>query len=456
VTLLQGLVAAAVLAGLGGPQAGTPVEVTVKRFARGDQTLVDGFCRVAFDFLTPTTGGNAAYRLQVSVQDSAGLLLHESGWSQTVPSSVLEIPGGSTVEHFAFAVPSGQSGQYTVAVSVADSASGRVEGASVELEALERESRVSDLLLTGDMRRATEVEAAVGPGEVQKGRIFLSASTRPVLTPRQSELYYYLELYPGVDASVSLAARVFSADGSVVTSAAPQELAVRGTGGVTARSLSLAGLPEGEYRLEVVAQFPDGDVVRGAPFTMTGFDTEARIAQVTTARSSDPFATLTEQQADSLYGPLAYIMEADERGIYDDLSLTAKRNYLRQFWEKRDPTPGTPANEARSTYYGLFAEATHRFRESGAGDIPGWRTDRGRIFLKYGQPEDVLRRPEAALTPPYEVWKFTRPRMLKFVFLDETGLGNYALIYTDDRFEQGRADWERLLGAEAVQDVLLF
>jgi GWxTD domain-containing protein len=189
---------------------------------------------------------------------------------------------------------------------------------------------------------------------------------------------------------------------------------------------------------------------------MTGFETEAHIAEAAAAPPADYFAEAVEAQLDSLYGPLQYIMESEELGIYQDLSLEGKRNFMRTFWAKRDPTAGTPENEAMVAYYRLFYEANRRFRESGAGDVPGWRTDRGRIFLKLGEAEETLRRPVAGLTPPYEVWKFTRPRQLKYVFLDHTGLGNYQLIYTNDRLEVSRADWESLLGAEAVQDVIRF
>jgi GWxTD domain-containing protein len=129
---------------------------------------------------------------------------------------------------------------------------------------------------------------------------------------------------------------------------------------------------------------------------------------------------------------------------------------MRQFWERRDPTAGTPENEYYQMFYALLADANRRFRESGAGDVPGWRTDRGRIFLKYGEAEERLQRPNQGLTPPYEVWKYTRPRLLKFVFLDETGLGNFALLYTNDRFEVSRPDWEAILGNAAVEDVLRF
>jgi GWxTD domain-containing protein len=420
--------------------------------------LVDGFCRVPFGLLTlpalPGAVQEAVYRVDVTVQDSLGMVLHESGWSQPVDGRVAELPGASTVEHFTFSLA---EGRYTVSVSVTDSVSGARQRATLELSSLGADTRASDLLLSATTRRASGEDATAGPGEIQKGSYFLTSSTRPVVTPRQPDLFYYLEMYPGQEASIGLTTRVVGEDGATLTSTAPEQLSVGAGGGVVARSVNLAGLPEGDYRLEVALQLPDGPVVREATFHMAGFATEEHIAELTARQSvQDPFAELTEATLDSLYAPLIYLQERDERGIYDGLSLQGKRNYMRQFWEKRDPTEGTPDNENRQAYYALFAEANRRFRESGAGDVPGWRTDRGRIFLKYGTAEQLLQRPNQGMTPPYEVWKYTRPRQLKFVFLDETGLGNFALIYTNDRFEASRPNWEELLGEAAVEDVLRF
>lgn len=456
--LLTAVVAAATLLGtpVGDAQDASGVQLVAKRTLRGGSTVVDGFCRVPFGFLTavPVAGGQreGAYRLDVAVRDSEGLVLHESGWSQAVSGEFLDLPNASTVEHFSFMVP---DGRYTVMIAVTDSASGAVHQASMDVEALPADVRVSDLLLSADIRRG-EADGTPGPGEIKKGQFYIASSTEPALTPREPVLYYYLELYAAETLPVQLQAAVVTVDGQTLTSSAPETMTVGTGGGVATRSFELAGLPEGIYRLRLTVQYPDGPVVREAPFVMTGFDTESHIAEAVAAPAADFFSESTEAQLDSMYGPLQYVMESDESGIYQDLSLEGKRNYMRTFWAKRDPTPNTPENEALVAYYRLFYEANRRFRESGAGDVPGWRTDRGRIFLKYGEAEETLRRPVAGPTPPYEVWTYSRPRQLKFVFLDHTGLGNYQLIYTNDRFEPSRADWERLLGAEAVQDVLRF
>jgi len=179
-------------------------------------------------------------------------------------------------------------------------------------------------------------------------------------------------------------------------------------------------------------------------------------AQQRDSGSRDRFAAATEARLDSLYGPLLYLMQAGERGIYPSLSVGRKRDYLRRFWARRDPTPGTPENELENGFYARIAEANRRFREGDALRIPGWRTDRGRIFIKYGPPDEVLSRPRPPATLPYEVWKYTRQRRLKYCFVDVTRFGTYALVWTTDEHERSEPNWPQLLGREAYEDVMRF
>lgn len=174
------------------------------------------------------------------------------------------------------------------------------------------------------------------------------------------------------------------------------------------------------------------------------------------AAPPDLFAAASEPRLDSLYGPLIHLMRADERGRYGGLTVEGKRTYLRQFWQRRDPTPETARNEAMEGFYARLATVNRMFREGGAAEIPGWRTDRGRIYLRYGAPDAVLSRPQPLATNPYEVWRYERRRELKFVFFDLTRFGNYSLIWTNDRLEATRPDWRLLLGTEAVDDVVRF
>jgi GWxTD domain-containing protein len=451
------------LTGSAAPQSqdAQTLELQTARFYRAanSQTLFDGFFRVPFALLDAVSlgpRGVAAYRVTVSVRDSSGLELWTQNWSQTVPAAMLRVRGASALEHFAFAT---KPGRYTVQVSITDSATGRVTRQTVPAQAFDARPAASDLLLATGVREADSARAPRG-AEVQKGAVVLQAAVRPVLTPQQAQLSYYLELYPERAESVTVAARVRSGQGGEGGGGA-QLVATPGTrsampasGGATMAAVDLAGLPPGDYSFDVVVRRGTDSIVRSASFRMAGFETEAAIAEAGQPR--DRFAGMTEAQLDTLYLPLVYLMAAEEQGMFPGLTPEGKRRWLRQFWEKRDPTPGTPRNETQEDFYTRIADANRRFREGGAAQIPGWRTDRGRIFIKYGAADEVLSRPQAGSTRPYEVWKYTRDRALKYVFLDQTLFGNYVLIWTNDRKEPSRPNWRELLGQEAVTEVERF
>ena len=420
------------------------VDLTAVRFYRGGgMTLVDAFCRVPFSLLQSLSEGaegGGVYTVAVTVRDSTGLVLREDRWSRPVPVAALRVEGASSVEHFRFGA---QPGVYSIEVAVIDSASGRVMRRSREIRAFAEAPLASDLLLSPALRRGAPGDTVAGPGEIRKGALFLTAATRPVLTPSQASLYYYLELYPEEAGTATLIARVLGADGRELIAAQPLEVEVPEAGGVASSGLNLTGLPPGDYRLELVVRVPVGEVRREAEFVMASFDTDAALAQGA-AEQPSRFTYSTEAQLDSASGPLLYIMEAAERGVYGDLSVEGKRNYLERFWARRDPTPGTAANEAADDFYARVAEADRRFREGGAAATPGWRTDRGRILLRYGEPALILREPVPRGQRPWEVWRYATGRGLKYVFVDETGIGNWALVYTDNRREPSRASWQSL------------
>ncbi len=454
------LVLAALAAQRAGGAAAQSLEIGLTRSYRsaGGQTVVDGFARIPFtalDTLTRGPNGVAAYRVAISVRDSANLQLVEQSWTRSLPARMLGTARGSTLEHFMFAA---SPGTYTVEVSVHDSASGRVTREQVPLTAFAAKPAASDLLLATAMRAAVGGDTTLASGELRKGSAIVQAAVRPLLTPQQAQVGYYLEWYGGgrvgqAAETAAVSVRILRADGTPVVATPAQQVPFGAGGGVTRAMIDLAGLPPGEYGFEVVVQGRDTTAARRAPFRMGGLES---VALVEPPPPPDVFEGKSEATLDTLYAPLIYLMTSDETGIYSSLTVEGKRAFLRRFWTKRDPSAGTPANELQAAFYGRIGEANRRYREGGAAEIPGWRTDRGRIFIKYGPPQEVMQRPQAGNTLPYEVWKYSSGRLLKYVFMDLTQFGNYALIWTDDRREPSRPNWQSLLGPEGVQDVQRF
>jgi GWxTD domain-containing protein len=82
---------------------------------------------------------------------------------------------------------------------------------------------------------------------------------------------------------------------------------------------------------------------------------------------------------------VAYIIRDDERAAFKSLQSDAEReHFIEQFWLRRDPTPGTPENEFKEEHYRRIAYANEHF----AAGVPGWKTDRGQIYITYGPPDE--------------------------------------------------------------------
>jgi GWxTD domain-containing protein len=81
-----------------------------------------------------------------------------------------------------------------------------------------------------------------------------------------------------------------------------------------------------------------------------------------------------------------YIITAEERAAFKKLGTDDEREqFIEQFWERRNPNPGSPENEFKEEYYRRIAYANEHY----ASGIPGWKTDRGRIYIMYGPPDEI-------------------------------------------------------------------
>ncbi|UCF67539.1 MAG: GWxTD domain-containing protein [Acidobacteriota bacterium] len=88
-------------------------------------------------------------------------------------------------------------------------------------------------------------------------------------------------------------------------------------------------------------------------------------------------------------GPVRYLMSRKEARLFKRLETDPERlEFIRRFWERRDPDPRTPENEARLAFWFRVSQANRQFADTPA---PGWRTDRGKIFILLGPPDDIER-----------------------------------------------------------------
>jgi len=441
-------------ASVGGRQSGEqPLTVSAVRFyspARGT-TTIEGVCELRLEALSEGTGPMLRYRVVISVRDSTGLELQQLTETDSVPAELARMPGATRMVNFSFPAA---AGLYHVMVRVIPEMGSVVER-DADVRAYAARPPLSDLLLA-DSAWVGPDTGAVEAGEVRRGSLVMRTAPVPHLTPTSPRLSYYAEVYPwpGARLSGDVSVAVLGPGGKQLVRTPPRPVQFEAAGGVTEGGLDLTGLPAGDYRLQLRVTLGDSTMKDEAPFAMAE-PAAAPVAEAPAANPNDPFATATEAQLDSMYAPLVYLLEPREQGIYNTLAVSGKRNFLTQFWARRDPTHGTGVNAEMARFYAAVRYANQAFREGGAGQIPGWRTDRGRVFLKNGRWDEILQRPMAS-PYPYEVWKYTRGRERYYVFVDQTGLADYRLIATNDRQESGLQNWGQIIGSDDSVDVVRF
>jgi len=462
---VAGLAVALIVAGPSLAVAQENPGIVVRTFrsylAEGRQTLVQALVEVPYGVLEAAAdrdNGDLKYGVAVQVSDASGAKLFQAAWAGG-GSAALRARGATKVEILDFAVP---PGEYRLDVVVTDSVSGRRHEAGAAIEAWSVAPRASDLVLSPSMRLATGSDTVPMLGEVRRGSTLITPVTRLRLTPVRSRAFYLVEAYAEAADSGAMQVVVTDSSGKALVSTRPAPVRMAAGGAILKGQLDLEGLPAGSYRLNLRLQLGGTMISRSDQFEMADFGKtmEKEEERIALLKQTDEgyFGTMSEEQLDEAHTPLLYLVSGDSMKVWGTgLSLQAKRRWMTDFWTTQDPSPGTARNEARENFYGLIGYANREFAEAGKKSTPGWRSDRGRIYIRYGTPTDVYDQSrQTGPTAPYYVWKYTRGKELHFVFLDRTGIGAFRLVYSNDLKEPAVAGFNELLSPQALSDISNF
>jgi GWxTD domain-containing protein len=137
-----------------------------------------------------------------------------------------------------------------------------------------------------------------------------------------------------------------------------------------------------------------------------------------------------------------YIITDDEREVFSKLRTPEeKEQFIEQFWERRNPNPGKGGNEFREEHYRRIAYANAKY----ASGIPGWKTDRGRIYIMFGEPAEIedhagggnYVRPSyegggSTSTYPFQIWRYRHidgvGDDVEIEFVDQSWTGLYKMV----------------------------
>ncbi len=300
-----------------------------------------------------------------------------------------------------------------------------------------------------------ELCANIIPNSPNKSEVFYKNTMEVYPNPscmfgsNNTQLYYYIELYNirqfEEDSGVEIQVTIKDVAGN--THAQKNYTRNRGHESlVETGRFNVAEFTNGFYTLTFTAIDPvtRDSVSKVRNFYVVNRDQESFVGSsgaLMRLFMQSGYFNMPEEAVDERFAQAQYI--ALKREIEQYVILTAvkaKRIFLFKFWQQRET--GKPG--LQDEYYERVQYANEEFDI--AGKRQGWQSDRGRVHITYGKPDYIDRNPHSFDVSPYEIWYYYQMQGgVKFLFMDETGFGDYRLMSSTLKGEVFDPRWERFL-----------
>lgn len=409
--------------------------------AGAGKTRQEFYYQIALEQLHLQAAG-ASWRTEVKTSvllaDSTGRELLRDEWTQTVQvGAAAEIAGRFFPNQFDLPLA---PGRYRLALAVEEIATQKQGSAQIEFRARDFESTV---LTLSDIQLANGIATDTTSGRFTKNGLSILPNAGRSYSRTLPLLYFYFEMY-----NFSATADSYEVHYRVINSRQetlkqlPNKIARKpGNSGIEVGGLNIAGLSDSICSLQVeVRERAQAQMVAAEkrfafllPAARTVSDVEQKIAVM----SAEQWKTHVEQ--------IQYLLREDDKKLLQDLEPEAQKSFVIQVWKQFDSNPATLPNEFWDEYFRRIAYANEKFT---SGFTTGWKTDRGRIAMKFGLPNEVERHPAETDARPYEVWIYYSEGRKQFIFADLEGLGRYELIFSSDERELTRPDWKLIINAQ--------
>lgn len=325
------------------------------------------------------------------------------------------------------------------------------------------------------IRRAIEVPSFGESGKAAISDLTLASSVQPgadrndpfyrnglVVRPNAGllygkglpQLFYYAETYNagtlgGGDGQYTVRVYVTGANGTEPAAGLVKQIEreVRSPD-VLVGSFDLAGLSTGAYVLHLALMDDTGKptLEETRKFFVFNPDVAAAGRMVDMTFEGSPYATMPESEVKIQIEHLdALATERERRRLRNLTDLDDQRRFLMDFWNKRNPVPGSAVNTFKEEFYRRLHYANERYS---SGPMQGWKTDRGRTLIKYGSPTNIDPHLYERDLLPHEIWRYDNipgEGESIFVFADRNGFGQFELVHSNVAGERSLPDWEQEL-----------
>jgi len=314
----------------------------------------------------------------------------------------------------------------------------------------ENQLEISDIELANSISQQNEREL-----KFDKNGLRVVPNASKTYGPGLNKLYFYAEAY-NFNVAGKAAGSSYHVDYLIINEkeAKIQEVTGQpkmkpGSSSIINGALDVGYLPSGVYSFKIVVTDDFATQTAASEknfyiYKIEDFISTPIVKQDQKLTQKDKFETMPEDSLNLHFEMTQYILSREDKAIFKKLDVNGKRNFLRNFWRENDPDPSTPINERKVQYYQLLDYADKNFSMS---KKQGWKTDRARVMLIYGQPDEVERHPSSPGQKDYQIWYYYEIEGgIQFVFVDIRSVRNFELVHSTQRNEVHDYDWrERYL-----------
>jgi GWxTD domain-containing protein len=264
---------------------------------------------------------------------------------------------------------------------------------------------MSDILLS------REITADTTDDYLRKGNLRVIPHPSHAFDNRFRNLYFYYELYEiTTDADTFTAVyTIIDGEGNTVRRVSRTVEKILPAQAVNC-GIDIQGIGAGDYDLVVAIEDAEENIIttKKVPFDIS------RVQQREVSYESMPF-----------YNEIEYFLTPKDYQKYNSLPEEGKKAFLDRFWRIHD-------------YYAVAERFQYADEHYRYGDTPGYKTDRGRIYVKYGQPDEIERPLPLQLeeSKPFESWQYLNGE--QFIFVDISATNDFILVWTNAPDETGQ------------------
>ena len=300
---------------------------------------------------------------------------------------------------------------------------------------------VSDVELCSEIKESTDKSSGFYKNSfevVPNAALLFGVTSHPVI-------FHYAELY-NLDPAVqySLRIQVMDAARKVVKESSKQrKFGVKNA--VDVGTVNATSIASGKY-IFLYSLFDESNKeISRSVKVLYIYNPHIQAAAVTpVALKASELAGLTAEELASEFRKAQYLATDDDMKLFAKLTnAEGRREFLARFWVGAEQGTSGKVAVKRVDYLRRIALADQRF---GNQTRQGWSTDRGRVFILYGDPDEIERVPSQQNTKPHEIWHYYGiEKGVEFVFIDRSGFGEYVLVHSTMRGELQDESWQRLL-----------